>query len=273
MLKAGKKRIQCVAGGATMKLDVFSEGSLDESTYFKSLRSAPQGADMRILKVEETGALHPPAVPFQRADRSDSLYRSHGKRALDVFFVLATLPLTLPITLLCALALWIEGGQPFYRQTRLGANGKTFSILKLRTMGRNAEQTLQDLLAKDDALREEWETTQKLKNDPRVTRVGAVLRSASVDEMPQFLNVLKGEMSVVGPRPMMPDQLALYPNPTSYFGLRPGVTGEWQVSDRNEGSFAHRATIDTRYDLSMSFLGDLKIIAKTIGVVLRQTGY
>lgn len=267
------KTVASVAGGATMKDNVFTKDSFDGSNHFETLRVARNTVPMRVVNASHAVALPAPSGSTNPTGRRDSLYRGYGKRLLDVAFVLATAPLTLPVTMLCALALWIEGGQPFYRQTRLGANGKMFRIFKLRTMGRNAEQDLKDILAKDEALRDEWETTQKLKNDPRITRIGALLRSTSLDEMPQFLNVLKGEMSVVGPRPMMPDQLPLYPDPSSYFDLRPGITGEWQVSDRNETSFAHRATIDTRYDFSMTLIGDLKIIAKTIGVILRRTGY
>ncbi|MRU16105.1 sugar transferase [Roseovarius sp. A21] len=256
-----------------MKHGTFVKGSFKELNKFEKLHSAPDGAQLTIAASSDPALLRGPAIPFRKSGVGQSRYRKHGKRVLDITFVLMTLSITLPVTLVCALALWLEGGQPFYRQKRLGANGKTFSILKLRTMGTNAEQELKNLLAKDEALREEWETTQKLKNDPRITRVGAFLRSTSLDELPQFLNVLKGEMSVVGPRPMMPDQLPLYPDPSSYFALRPGITGAWQVSDRNENSFAHRATIDTGYDSSLSFLEDLKIIAKTVGVVLRRTGY
>lgn len=256
-----------------MKDDVLTKGSLGGPDHFETLRVTRTKVPMRVLYASDATALPEPSVSADQSGRHDSLYRRYGKRVLDVTFVLATAPLTLSITLLCALALWIEGGQPFYRQMRLGANGKRFRIFKLRTMGQNAEQDLKNLLATDEALREEWETTQKLKNDPRITRVGALLRSTSLDEMPQFLNVLKGEMSVVGPRPMMPDQLPLYPDPSSYFDLRPGITGEWQISDRNENSFAYRSTIDTRYDFSMTLIGDVKIIAKTIGVILRRTGY
>jgi len=256
-----------------MKDDVLTKGSFEGSDHFETLRVAQTNVAMRVVYASDATVLPAPSGPARQTGRSDNLYRRYGKRLLDVAFVVATAPLTLSITLLCALALWIEGGQPLYRQTRLGANGKTFRIFKLRTMGQNAEQDLKNLLAKDEVLREEWETTQKLKNDPRITRVGALLRSTSLDEMPQFLNVLKGEMSVVGPRPMMPDQLPLYPDPSSYFDLRPGITGEWQVSDRNENSFAHRSTIDTRYDFSMTLIGDLKIIAQTIGVIMRRTGY
>lgn len=202
-----------------------------------------------------------------------SWYRKRGKRALDLAFVLATLPLSVTIVTLCALALWIEGGQPFYRQIRLGENGRRFSILKLRTMCRDADQKLEACLTNDPDLRAEWNLTQKLKNDPRITRVGHLLRKTSMDELPQLWNVFTGEMSIVGPRPMMPEQLPLYPAPGNYFALRPGITGEWQVSDRNENSFAHRATVDARYHARLSLWADLRILFRTVSVVLRGTGY
>lgn len=201
------------------------------------------------------------------------LYRGFGKRLLDILLIVIGLPLMVPVTLFCALALWLEGGQPFYRQKRLGRGGRSFDIWKLRTMRRDADRVLENLLASDPDLRAEWDRTQKLKEDPRITPVGAVLRKTSLDEVPQFWNVLKGEMSVVGPRPMMPEQLPLYPDPRVYFANLPGITGRWQVSDRNENSFAHRATVDAAYDAELSLLTDLKILFRTVGVVLKRTGY
>lgn len=213
-----------------------------------------------------------PAQPVSGL-RTKGFYRRIGKRAMDIAFVLMTLPMTLPIIALCAIALWVEGGNPFYRQDRLGEGGKVFSIWKLRTMCRNADEMLESYLAADPEMRQEWNLTQKLKNDPRITRVGAFLRKTSLDELPQFLNVLTGDMSIVGPRPMMPDQLPLYVEPSVYFDMRPGITGEWQVSDRNESSFAHRATVDARYYARLCFKVDFGILIKTVGVVLRRTGY
>ena len=204
---------------------------------------------------------------------SQGWYRNWGKRALDVVLVVASLPITLPIVLICALVLWIEGGNPFYRQDRVGRNGKVFSILKLRSMVRNADAHLERVLQGDAELRAEWDETQKLKKDPRVTRVGAALRATSLDELPQLWNVLTGEMSLVGPRPMMPDQLDLYGDPHDYFALTPGLTGVWQVSARNESSFAYRATIDAAYRRSLSAREDVGLIVRTIGVVVRGTGY
>ncbi len=201
-----------------------------------------------------------------------SVYRRGGKRVFETLLIVLSLPFFLPVAALCAIALWIEGGTPFYRQIRLGRDGKQFSILKLRTMTRDADAVLEAHLASDPELRREWNEKQKLRHDPRVTRIGAVLRSTSLDELPQLWNVITGEMSLIGPRPMMPEQLPMYGNPSRYFALRPGITGLWQVSARNENRFSFRNEVDASYEMNLSFLGDIAIIFKTIGVMLRRTG-
>ena len=136
----------------------------------------------------------------------------------------------------------------------------------------DADARLAAHLAADPALRAEWDETQKLKRDPRITAVGRLLRKTSLDELPQLWNVLKGDMSLVGPRPMMPEQRALYPG-RAYYQMRPGLTGPWQVSDRNAVSFAGRAEFDADYARRMSLATDLCILFLTVWVVLRGTGY
>ena len=205
--------------------------------------------------------------------QANPTYRDRVKPVVDALFVILSLPVTLPVILFCAIALWLEGGQPFYRQDRLGQNGKIFSIWKLRTMVRDADQLLEACLAANPALRREWHATQKLKNDPRITRIGGLLRKTSLDELPQLFNVLKGEMSLVGPRPMLPDQLELYGDTRPYFAMRPGITGVWQVSARNEKDFSYRADFDADYFESVSLMRDLTLMLKTVGVVVRRTGY
>jgi len=200
------------------------------------------------------------------------LYRDFAKRLMDIAFVAITLPFSLPIIMLCALALWIEGGSPFYTQDRLGRKGARFSILKLRTMVRNADEVLETYLASDREMRREWDELHMLRNDPRVTRVGQFLRATSLDELPQLFNVLTGEMSIVGPRPMLPEQLIMYGDASAYEALRPGITGLWQISSRNDNGFSHRKTIDANYERDLTLMLDLKILFKTVGVVLRRTG-
>jgi lipopolysaccharide/colanic/teichoic acid biosynthesis glycosyltransferase len=219
-------------------------------------------------------ALRAAYLPYEQkaACSNSAVYRSGGKRTLETVLILLSLPFFLPVVLLCIVALWIEGGNPFYRQDRLGRNGARFSILKLRTMVRDADAVLETYLASDPALRREWDEKQKLAKDPRVTRVGAFLRSTSLDEVPQLWNVLTGDMSLIGPRPMMPEQLPLYGNPLHYNALRPGITGLWQISARNENRFSFRNEVDATYNKSLSVTRDIAIVFKTVGVMVRRTG-
>lgn len=204
--------------------------------------------------------------------RREGAYRALGKRALDIALVLATLPVTLALVLVMAALTALDGYNPFFVQRRLGRNGRVFRMWKIRTMVVDADHLLERHLAADPALRREWESTQKLKEDARVTRLGRVLRKTSLDELPQLWNVLKGDMSLVGPRPMMPNQRDLYPG-QAYFRLRPGITGPWQVSERNATTFAARAEFDAAYDLDLSLAGDVALLAATVAVVLKGTGH
>lgn len=217
-------------------------------------------------------AAEPAKVTATTGLTKGGLYRAGIKRGLDALLILLSLPFTVPVIGLCAIALWIEGGSPFYTQPRLGRDGKTFRIFKLRSMVQNADEVLESYLAKDPAMRREWDELQKLRNDPRITPIGALIRATSIDELPQLFNVLKGDMSLVGPRPMMPEQLPLYGDMTDYNAVRPGITGLWQVSARNENGFSHRNGIDATYNRNLTFWNDLKIIFKTVGVVCRRTG-
>jgi lipopolysaccharide/colanic/teichoic acid biosynthesis glycosyltransferase len=201
-----------------------------------------------------------------------SVYRAVGKTIFDYLLVLASLPVVLPLIGLLAILVSLDGASPFYRQRRVGRNGKIFNILKLRTMVPDAEHILHKHLENDSEALREWDHMQKLRHDPRITRLGCILRKTSLDELPQLWNVLCGDMSLIGPRPMMVDQRALYPG-TAYYQMRPGITGLWQVSDRNQSSFAERATFDVDYYNSLSLKSDLSIFMRTIGVVLRGTGY
>ncbi|MEP2473713.1 MULTISPECIES: sugar transferase [Rhodobacterales] len=199
------------------------------------------------------------------------VYRNIAKRALDITLVLLALPVALPLIVLMGLLVVTDGKSPFYTQKRIGRNRRSFRMWKMRTMISNADDFMVQYLQENPEARSEWERTQKLKSDPRITRVGAFMRKTSLDELPQLFNVLIGNMSIVGPRPMMTDQMDLYPG-TRYYRLSPGITGLWQISDRNECDFVDRAFFDDAYDKSLSIRTDVKIIAKTFGVVLRGTG-
>jgi exopolysaccharide production protein ExoY len=200
------------------------------------------------------------------------IYRASGKRAIDVFIVLLAAPFWMPMVLLGALFVALDGHNPFYSQERIGRDGRVFRMWKLRSMVPDAHARLESHLADDPEARAEWDATQKLKNDPRITVVGRVLRKTSLDELPQLFNVLSGDMSLVGPRPIMVCQQTLYPG-RRYYDMRPGLTGLWQVSERNECSFIERVHFDDAYHRMMSFWTDMTILARTFSVVLRGTGY
>jgi exopolysaccharide production protein ExoY len=198
-------------------------------------------------------------------------YKRYAKRVLDVVAVLLAAPLAL--VLIAVLAVWVrrDGGPAFYSQDRIGQDGRVFRFWKLRSMVVDAEARLAAHLAADPGARSEWAKHQKLSNDPRVTPFGQLLRKTSLDELPQLWNVLRGDMSLVGPRPMMPEQRGLYPG-EAYFALRPGLTGFWQIRGRNNVSFADRALYDTLYAERLSLLTDVMVLLVTVFVVLRGTG-
>lgn len=218
---------------------------------------------LSIKPMNDWGADFTPAYPSQ-------IYPSI-KRCLDILVTLAVTPVILPLIAIMALVVRLNGGRAFYGQARLGKNGKTFTLWKLRSMQPDADKLLEAYLADNAEAREEWDRSQKLRRDPRITAIGRFLRKYSIDELPQFLNVLLGDMSLVGPRPMLPEQRPHYPD-TAYFDMRPGLTGLWQISERNGCSFAKRAGHDTRYASMMSLATDLRILVITPLVILRGTG-
>lgn len=200
------------------------------------------------------------------------IYRKLVKRPLDILLVLMSAPFIVPVVFLLAFLVFREGGNPFYTQQRVGRDGKLYRMWKLRSMVVDADKRLSAYLEQNPAARREWNETQKLRDDPRVTRLGRMLRRSSLDELPQLWNVLKGDMSIVGPRPMMPEQKELYGG-DGYYQLRPGITGFWQTSGRNATSFAARAWYDDSYENDLSLTNDVAIIVRTFGVVMRATGY
>jgi lipopolysaccharide/colanic/teichoic acid biosynthesis glycosyltransferase len=190
---------------------------------------------------------------------------------MDIALVIMAAPAVLLLVGICALLIARDGGSPFYQQTRIGRFGKTFKMWKLRTMVANADAALEEYLRANPAARIEWDRNQKLRHDPRITKVGQILRKTSLDELPQLWNVLIGDMSLVGPRPMMVDQQSMYPG-SAYYALRPGITGFWQVSVRHESSFAERATYDAEYLRKVNFVQDMSVMLKTVSVVTKGTG-
>jgi Undecaprenyl-phosphate galactose phosphotransferase WbaP len=201
-------------------------------------------------------------------------WRQHFKRAVDLLLILACAPLLLLLGLLIAVAIRFDSRGPvFYRQERLGRGGRCFTLFKFRSMHVGADALLRDLLAHDEAAREEYARFAKLKADPRVTRVGRFLRKTSLDELPQLLNVFRGEMSLVGPRAYLPAELErMQGRERTILRVRPGITGLWQVSGRSRIPFEGRLDLDVRYIRDWSVSLDLYLLARTVPVVLTGHG-
>ena len=199
------------------------------------------------------------------------LYRGFGKTLIDKVFAVLFGLVALPLVAVACSLVALDGHSPFYSQKRIGRGGRIFNMWKIRTMVVDADRKLAEHLEADPAAREEWDRYQKLRNDPRITRTGRLLRKTSLDELPQFWNVLTGDMSVVGPRPMMLGQEDLYPG-QSYYALKPGITGPWQISDRHLSSFVDRAEFDDRYISVLSFQTDMRLIASTFRSVICGSG-
>lgn len=198
-----------------------------------------------------------------------------NKRIFDFIFSFFALIFLSPLFILIAVGIKISSKGPiFFNSERIGRDGKRISCLKFRTMNLNAEEILYDILKKSPRLKKEWDDFQKLKNDPRIFPFGAFLRKTSLDELPQFVNVLLGDLSLVGPRAYLPDQVKskLGNQSDLYLSIKPGITGLWQVSGRSELTFEQRLSLEKEYIKNMSFSLDLKIILKTILVVLFRKG-
>lgn len=195
------------------------------------------------------------------------------KRLFDVVTASLLLLLLSPLLLALTLRIRADGGPAVFRHARVGRNRQTFSCFKFRTMVVDAEQQLHRLLASDQTLQAEWERDHKLKDDPRISPVGHFLRRTSLDELPQLLNVIRGEMSLVGPRPIVQDELVKYGADVDYFLMvRPGITGLWQVSGRNDVDYEQRVYLDTWYVKNWSLWYDIAILFKTVRVVLLRDG-
>ncbi|OIP73543.1 MAG: galactosyl-1-phosphate transferase [Oscillatoriales cyanobacterium CG2_30_44_21] len=214
-----------------------------------------------------------PKKPKALANQIDH-YEVWGKRSFDILFALAVLILLSPVYLTIALLVLISSrGSIFYIHQRVGLNGREFKCIKFRTMIDGAEQLLENYLDSCPISRAEYESSFKLKQDPRITGIGKFLRTTSLDELPQFWNVLVGDMSVVGPRPLVQAELIRYGNRIDeVLSVRPGIAGLWQVSGRNDIPYAKRVQLDASYVKLMSLGLDIKLILNTVLVVIFPWG-
>jgi Undecaprenyl-phosphate galactose phosphotransferase WbaP len=196
------------------------------------------------------------------------------KRTFDVMVATAMLLFALPAMFFIAVIMFsTDRGPILFSHERIGQNGKRFRCLKFRSMVVDSQEALRRHLEMFPQARAEWEATQKLRDDPRITPLGRFLRVTSLDELPQLINVIKGEMSLVGPRPIVQDEVVRYADQIEHYAaVRPGITGLWQVSGRSDVDYEQRVQLDTLYVREWSFIGDLVIMLKTVKVVVLRTG-
>lgn len=229
---------------------------------------------MGIAPINRGAGATPSCDSLERRERlvqDGQLFGMNGpvKRLIDIFLSVGILIILAPLLLIVALLIRRDGGPALYRQDRIGRNGKRFSIVKFRSMRVDADEVLAEILASDSAIKQEWDEFQKLKDDPRITPIGKFLRASSIDELPQFLNVLWGDMSVVGQRPILPEQVSAYGSHIAeYERARPGITGLWQISGRNEVNFETRVFMGSQYINRWTLWQDIKIMAKTPSAIL-----
>lgn len=203
----------------------------------------------------------------------DSRYARWGKALFDLALGLMLLPVLLPVILVLCVLVAMDGGLPIFGHKRIGKDGREFRCWKIRTMVVDAQERLKKHLADNPEAAAEWQQNFKLENDPRITRIGRFLRKSSLDELPQLFNVFRGEMSFVGPRPVVRDELLRYGlHQQVYMSMRPGVTGLWQVSGRNDVAYDQRVSMDVQYAREVSLTEDVRIVAKTVSSVLSLTG-
>lgn len=195
------------------------------------------------------------------------------KRAFDIVGALSIIIMLLPALLVLGFLVGRDGGPPIYGHERVGMNGRKFKCLKFRSMVINSKEVLEEVLRTDPVARAEWDKDFKLKNDPRITKVGHFIRKTSLDELPQLWNVVRGDMSLVGPRPVIEDELCRYAGDVDYYLMaKPGMTGLWQVSGRNDVDYETRVYFDSWYVKNWSLWNDIAILFKTVGVVLKRDG-
>lgn len=248
---------------------------LRRSVFERVVRLEAKTVELRIsqtgLKLTAADSRELERFRSQKPTKSDSLYRTYGKRILDITFVIICMPFIAPIMAVIAIFVSMDGHPPFFFERRIGRNGREFNLLRFRTTMPDAEERLRFFLESNPEAVAEWNSNQELKFDPRLTPLGVFLRKTSLEELPQLLNVLKGDMSIIGPRPIKPEQLPLY-SESSYYTLRPGLTGLWQISDKTVVSLQARVQFDDTYAKHLSLWGDLRIIAKTVSIVIKETG-
>jgi len=237
--------------------------------------SFSRGSRIAMSKLNKIHALSMPIAFSDRVvTRIASLAKNSTKASIDFSAALTLIFLLSPLLLLIAAMIhYADRGPVLFRQVRVGRGGRQFVCFKFRSMNMDSDRALKEHLEQNPSAAREWRDTQKLTHDPRITRIGGFLRKTSLDELPQVFNILLGQMSFVGPRPIVPDEIARYGESFSHcFSVQPGLTGLWQIGGRSDCSYAQRVALDSRYASEWSLLLDAKILIRTVPAVLFQHG-
>jgi len=242
------------------------------NTYYRYTIQIPRLNDLSTIStnMRDFGGI----LGFSSTHNLTKPFSLFWKRFIDLLLLLLSSPVTIPVTAFVALIVKITSPGPiFYGHKRIGKNGKEFKCWKFRSMVIDADKQLEKILAENPEMRAEWEKDRKFTNDPRVTKIGKILRKTSIDEIPQFFNILTGEMSFIGPRPVTEPELAKYGKKSDFIlSVQPGLSGMWQISGRSDTGYEERVTLDSYYIQNWSVWLDIWIIIKTVYVVLRGKG-
>jgi len=273
---AQKERVEtAILALPTLPAQKLSRLIIDIQQHVKELIIVPEINGVSALNTETFHVYDLDLLMLKVNNNVRSTFNQFAKRLFDIVVSLLLLPLILPIIAILAFFIKKESpGDVFYAHNRIGKDGAIVPVLKFRSMFSDSKERLEELLASDPEIKKEWETNYKLKNDPRVTKIGNFIRKTSLDELPQIFNVLKGEMSLVGPRPVVADELEKYYKESAeyYKMVKPGITGFWQVSGRSDTDYDFRVKVDTWYVYNWSLWLDIMVLIKTVRVVLLREG-
>jgi undecaprenyl-phosphate galactose phosphotransferase len=230
-------------------------------------------SNLKVVFVDRRASNRVAIPEFLPPDHANASLYYFSKRIFDLVIASIAIVVLSPLIVVIMICAYLSSGAPLFKHRRVGKGGKVFDCIKFRTMVPDADRVLLNLLSTNREAKEEWLRDHKLRNDPRITRLGRFLRHTSLDELPQLWNVLRGDMSLVGPRPVVPEELRRYGNKVSTFlSATPGITGLWQISGRNDMDYRRRVALDVCYVRSRSLILDAYILVKTLPAVIARSG-
>lgn len=269
----GQSRLQIIIALEDAELSLYKNLIEEMTLHFPELQFVPSLSGLPLFEMEPHHFFSHEVLILKSRNNLHFRPRIWLKRSFDISASMVILTLLAPVLLWIALRIRLAGPKVLFKHRRIGQSGKTFNCYKFRTMAINSDQILTDLLAKNPAIKKEWEEKMKITNDPRITTIGHFLRKTSLDELPQLWNVLRGDMSLVGPRPIVDKEIERYGNRFDFYtSVKPGITGLWQVSGRSDTDYKTRVQLDTWYVKNWTLWYDIAILFKTFRVVLNRSG-